>query len=105
MEVAAPAIENISTSMSKVTIPGIGPYSLTEIEEIVPSLENPNLRDAAIVARRLQALEDSLEDPASAFWQNWMDLSRNWRITELTQEQNQQVMMWISRWTDTLFPR
>ena len=87
------------------TIPGIGSDTIQELGDTMPSLARvaPNLRDLAIAARRIQAWDESLADPAAEFWQTWMDASRNWRDYGLTQQEAREVVRWISRWTDYLF--
>ncbi|MBI4584689.1 MAG: PKD domain-containing protein [Planctomycetes bacterium] len=88
---AANAVSNLVCRVS--TIPGIGRDTVR-----VP----PPLNYMAQVQARVNAWADSLVRPSDIFWQNWMDASQAWRDA-LPAEKSREVVMWISRWADSLF--
>jgi hypothetical protein len=98
------------------TLPGIGPDTLVDIAEASPALEEageamagdltPVAQGAYEMARRLDAWDASLTgEMGDWFWQTWMDASRDWRWLNLTPEEQREAVMWISRWTRSLFGR
>jgi RHS repeat-associated protein len=117
----APAVQNVvnrgsqcaqsaAPQLNRVqTLPGMGaPDTINMFNQTAPLMARaaPPLRDMALQARRWEAWETFLaNDAAGRFWQTWMDASRYWREYILTQEQNREVVAWISRWTESLFPR
>ena len=106
---AAQCTQSVAPQINRLqTLPGLASDTVKVLANTAPTVARaaPPLRDMALVAKRYSDFERSLaSDPAGRFWQNFMDATQHWREYELTQEQAREMVMWISRWTDSLFPK